>query len=109
METRVKVGQFRFSYTTRYQLNRNWKGRIHLISAISKPEHVEPARKFLRNLSQDARLPGTTEITVFEGEFENAITKVERADLNIFGLAYNVECDILKDLTEKTGGSCPLC
>ena len=43
---------------------------------------------------------------MFEGEFENAITKVERADLNIFGLAYNVECDILKDLTEKTGGSC---
>ena len=89
-----------------YQLNRNWKGRIHLISAISKPEHIEPAREFLVNLSQDARLPASTEITVVEGEFEKAIAKVARADLNIFGLAYNVECDILKDLTRKTGGSC---
>ena len=84
-----------------YQLNRNWKGRIHLISAINKPEHVQPGRDFLLNLAQDARLPASTEITVVEGELDQAINSVQRADLNIFGLAYNVDCEILKQLTKK--------
>ncbi|SMF76669.1 amino acid permease [Pseudobacteriovorax antillogorgiicola] len=89
-----------------YQLNRNWKGKINLVTVINKKENIAPAHEFLHSLAKDARLPTNTDIFLYHGEFENQIEHAPRADVNIFGLSRNIGPDRLRDLAIKTNSSC---
>ena len=89
-----------------YQLCRNWNGRITLLSAINEASHLASASHFLASLSQDARLPANTNIRVEHANFHDFLRAAPRGDLNIFGLAGNVDPGMMKDLAEKTRSSC---
>ena len=89
-----------------YQLRCNWQGHLNLVSAISEPGNVLPAKQFLQALSRDARLPTDTSLEVHECGFEDALESASRADINIFGLSHKIGLDRLRELSSKTHASC---
>lgn len=89
-----------------YQIHRNWRGPLRLLMACPDPEEEERAETFLERLIDDARLPDETETWVTAEPFERVVPHAPRADLNVFGLARQVDRDMLRRLVQQTGSSC---
>ena len=90
-----------------YQLNRNWKGKINLMSVIRQEENVAPAEEFLHSLAKDARLPTNTEIFMFHGDFSmKPSSRLPGPTSTIFGLSRNIGPERLRELASKTNSSC---
>jgi amino acid transporter len=69
------------------QLQLNWEGRMNLVTATEDPADEDRLYEFLSRLSDQARLPSTTDLHILHGPFKEAVTKAPRADVNIFGLS----------------------
>lgn len=89
-----------------YQLHQNWRGKINLITVISKEENLESAQRYIRGLIQLGRLPGNTEMAIEIGKFSEKVTKAPRADINIFGLQPRVNLEFVQKMVEATKSSC---
>ena len=89
-----------------YQLNKNWKGELRLLTAIRDPGQVQYGQIFLERLFKDARMPGDSRVWVRHGFFDDLLNIAPRADLNILGLGAEPELDRLKALTESMRSSC---
>ncbi|MEJ2747445.1 MAG: amino acid permease [Anaerolineae bacterium] len=69
-----------------YQLARNWHGRINLCMVLPDEATRERADQFLNELISLGRLPASTQVTLFIGDFWEQLPQAPRADLNILGL-----------------------
>jgi amino acid transporter len=88
------------------QLQLNWEGKINLITVAYKKEETEKMYSFLDELSKQTRLPSMTEFHVLTGNFKDTIKTAPRGDVNIFGLADDLQFSFMRDLTEMTNSSC---
>lgn len=88
-----------------YQINRNWKGKINVLTAVNGAENVAAAEKYLENLVEMSRLPAA-DVIAFEGGFSAHIKDAPEADLNIFGLADDVDFDFARRMVDETESSC---
>lgn len=88
------------------QIQRNWEGRINLVTVA--PRNTEEVRlnNFLERLSNQARLPSLTEFHVLFGTFEAVQKTAPRADINIFGLSEQISFDFMRKAPELTKSSC---
>ena len=89
-----------------YQIFRQWKGDIRLLTICQDIEEVENARGYLQRLIDDARLPRSTETWVESGGFTDELRKAPEADINVLGLAQEVNYALLKEIVMKTRSSC---
>lgn len=89
-----------------YQLYRNWRGPLRLLTVCREPEQVENGRIFLNQLIDDARLPGHTQCHVYQGTLLDQVRAAPQADLNIFGLARQVDKQFLDTLVRRSSSSC---
>ncbi len=89
-----------------FQLIRNWDGTLHLIT--STPDQSEKGRllKFLQHLSDQARLPSTTEFYVLIGNFKESMLNAPAADLNIFGIPGDPDFRFMRKAPEEINTSC---
>jgi amino acid transporter len=69
------------------QVRLNWDGKINLCAAASSLEDQRHLALFLEHLSDQARMPSTTNFYVLPGLFKDALAQAPRADINIFGLS----------------------
>lgn len=88
------------------QLQTNWDGRINLITVAPDEGEKKRLRSFMEHLSEVARFPMMTSLHVLTGEFTDALKTAPRADINIFGLAPEISCSRIRDVTETTLSSC---
>ena len=88
-----------------YKLAQNWNGRIALCMAVA-PANQEPARHFLNQLVELARLPGDTETLVYDLPFREALTLAPAADLSVFGLSHNSDLSFSQEIIKLSNGSC---
>jgi hypothetical protein len=88
------------------QLQLNWEGKLNLISVTSKAENVKRLQYFLERLSDQVRLPSTSEFHVIEGNFEDTTKKAPKADINIFGLSDTLSFDFMRNISKSTKSSC---
>lgn len=88
------------------QLQLNWAGKINLITVANRNEEKEKMYNFLDELSEQTRLPSMTDFHVLSGNFNEAILTAPKADVNIFGLAEDLNFGFMRDLTELTNSSC---
>jgi len=88
------------------QLQLNWEGKIHLITASSNSKDKRRLYHFLERLSDQARLPSMTEFHVLIGEFKESVQKAPAADINIFGLGEKLPFDFMRQAPELTKSSC---
>ncbi len=88
-----------------YQLSRNWNGRITLCMAVPDEETQTKAEKFLQELISLARMPRNTGYAVLVSPFMESLSKMQRADLSIFGLDHDPDLTFVQSLAGKVKGS----
>jgi solute carrier family 12 (potassium/chloride transporters), member 9 len=89
-----------------YQLYRNWRGPLRLLTVCREPGEMENGRIFLNQLVEDARLPTHTECHVYQGTLLEQVGSAPQADLNLFGLAREVDKQFLETLVRRSSSSC---
>ena len=88
-----------------YQIERNWKGKISLLSAVKQAENIPIAEKYLENLVETARLPNAN-VQAFDGGFVEYVRHAPRADLDMFGLPDDFDFDFARKMVEETESAC---
>jgi amino acid transporter len=88
------------------QLQLNWDGKINLITSTTEENEKKKAQHFLERLSDQARMPSLTEFHVLTGDFKSVMKKAPAADINIFGLAGNLQLDFIREVPELINSSC---
>lgn len=102
----LRLANLDLSLLLAYQISRNWKGRIRFMTICEDEDDVRSAEVYLHDLIDEARLTPFGESWVRHGNFWEVLDHAPRADLNIFGLARDVDVDFLDELVERTGNSC---
>lgn len=88
------------------QIRQNWQGALRLVTVCRKSEDMPGADEYHTRLIEDARLPRTTESTVLQGSLQEQLGNILEADLNIFGLAREVDPSFMKMIVRRTRSSC---
>ncbi len=88
-----------------YQIERNWEGKINLLTAVNDGENIAAAEKFLENMVETSRLPDAS-VKAFDGSFAECIKQAPQADLNIFGLPDEVDFDFARQMIGETEATC---
>ncbi len=88
-----------------YQIERNWKGKINLLTAVNETENIVAAEKYLENLVVMSRLPDAS-VQAFGGSFAECIRQAPQADLNIFGLPDEIDFEFARQMVKETESTC---
>jgi len=97
---------WRLAMLVALQLQMNWKGRLHVITASTNLEDTQRLYSFLERLGEHFRLPSMAEFHVRIGEFREILETAPRADLNIFGLAKELSFPFIRKAVAGTKSSC---
>ena len=89
-----------------YKLIKNSNARLKVITLVSNPDHVEPAKRYLHDLMTLARIPHGYEILAIESSFNSYIHKAPHADINIFGLGSTASKEFMEKAVESTESTC---
>ncbi len=89
-----------------YQLTRNWHGRINLCMALPDEATQTRAEQFLNELIRLARLPANTQVSLFVGDFWEALLQAPRADLSVLGLQKNPKLEFVDKVINLLEASC---
>ncbi len=88
-----------------YQIERNWEGKINLLTAVNDAENIAAAETYLENLVVMSRLPDAR-VQAFGGSFAECIRQAPQADLNVFGLPDEVDFNFARRMIEETESTC---
>jgi hypothetical protein len=102
----LRLANLDLSLLLAYQICRNWNGKIRFLTICEDEDDVRMAETYLHELIDEARLTPYGESWVRHGKFWETLDHAPRADLNIFGLARDVNMGFLDELVERTGNSC---
>ena len=102
----LKLPNLDLSLLLAYQLARNWKGQINLMTVVADETEHKNAEQYLRQLMDSGRMPHGTRPLVYVGAFREQISKAPDADLQIFGLQENVNLEFLNGVMTQTKSSC---
>ncbi len=105
-ELGLRLANIDLSLLLAYQLHRNWRARLRMVSIIEDEEGIDDALFHLRKVFRDARIPGREDAWVRSGKFSEMLSQAPKADIHIFGLAYRVNAEAMRGMTDTLGGSC---
>ena len=88
------------------QLAHNWNGNIRILSVAEKEEEPVMIKYAIKKMVDRARIPSSTEIITFKGDYKENILNAPRADLNIFGTPKDLNCEKFHEISELTESSC---
>ncbi|MCD6335492.1 MAG: Na-K-Cl cotransporter [Candidatus Latescibacteria bacterium] len=88
------------------QLQRNWGGRINLLTSAKTKQEIERLRRFLNRLSEQARMPAETVPHVLVGTFQESVQAAPPADISIFGIGKEILCEPMRNRIRLTHTSC---
>ncbi len=101
----MELGNLDLAILVSYQINRDWHGKITMISAIREAENVEAAHQYLTNLINLARIP-YADVLVGHSDLDLFIQNTPQADLNVFGLPDDVDFEFVRRMVEHTRSTC---
>jgi amino acid transporter len=87
------------------QLERNWDVKLRLIQVVNDDKEREEARSYLDKLKRLMRLSNETESAVLGNSFEEAVAVAPSADINIFGLAKELDLSFIRWVSDKINTS----
>jgi hypothetical protein len=91
---------------TAMQLSRNWDCPVRVLRVVDDESEMEQACRALKRIAERTRLSLNTECEILVGDFLEQVAAAPRADLNIFGMAQEMDMDTLHMLAEQTDTSC---
>jgi solute carrier family 12 (sodium/potassium/chloride transporter), member 2 len=101
----MDIGNLDLSILIAYKLRRNWSAHLRLIMVVPDVAEHDNARRFFDTLLTVARIPGA-EVIIIDGTFDEAIARVDPADLSIFGMISDPDIDFARRMVEATDSSC---
>jgi hypothetical protein len=104
-EISMDIGNLDLPILLAYKLRRNWDAHMRLLTVVEDPSERDAARRFLKTVTDLARMPDT-EVMVKAGAFEEHVSKAPQADLSIFGLARNPDFGFMRQMRDTTHSSC---
>ena len=89
-----------------YQLARNWRGTINLLTVVEDEAERENAERYLHQLMDLGRMPRGTKAMVHVGPFNEFVPQAPEADLNIFGLQKQINLAFMQRMMSQVDTSC---
>jgi solute carrier family 12 sodium/potassium/chloride transporter 2 len=89
-----------------YQLARNWRGHITLITIVADAAEQANGKAFLADLINAGRMPRHTRAIVEVGPLEAYLPQAPQADLHIFGVQQRVDLAFIEQMVTATNASC---
>lgn len=89
-----------------YQLARNWRGKINLITVVTDETEKSNAEAYLNQLMDLGRMPSGTRRIVAVSSLKEFLDCAPQADVNIFGLQEEVNLTFIEQMMKKTVSSC---
>lgn len=105
-EVGLRLSNLDLSLLLAYQLARNWRGKITLITIVADAAEKANGEAFLASLINFGRMPRNTQAIVAVGSLEAYLPQAPQADLNIFGLQHEVNLAFMERLVAATDASC---
>ncbi len=102
----LRLANLDLSLLMAYQICRSWNGQMRFLTVCEDPDNVDEAQAYLTQLIEEARLTRYGQTWVRAGDFMDQLRHAPRADLNIFGLAREVDVEFLRQLVRETQHSC---
>lgn len=88
------------------KLQLSWEGKINLVTVSEDRNERQRLYRYLENLSDQARLPSMTELHVIISSFDEAFKLAPRADINIFGLPFELQFEFMRSSSDLAHSSC---
>jgi len=88
------------------QLQKNWDAQIELIFVASDENEKKIGERILLKIADKARLPSNTAINPLIGNFGKILNERHKTDLNVFGMAENIDGYSMNKLTKLSNASC---
>lgn len=89
-ESAHEVAELDLALLLAYKLQRNWDGRIRLLTAVGSMEEKEEVTTNLARLVDLARIPAA-EVYALTAPFDEALDRAPQADVSIFGLPTEID------------------
>ncbi len=89
-----------------YKMIHNWRAKLRVITLVSDPKELGPARQYLNDLLTLARIPSGFTIHVEDTPFKEFVTRAPIADINLFGLGTSVNKAFLEQTVLDTESTC---
>ncbi len=88
------------------QLQRNWQGMIRFLTVADDDDSVNRSKTLFERLSDRARFPANTEVAILVGDFKEQLKNAPIADINIFGMSNDLDCQVMHELADLVDTSC---
>ena len=88
------------------QLEQNWNCKIRLVTVAQDENELKKAEGFLNKTALKARMPTDTETEVLVGDFKKVLQNSPQADLNIFGMARELDIQLMHEIYRLSDSSC---
>ncbi|MEZ4862824.1 MAG: amino acid permease [Caldilineaceae bacterium] len=105
-EVGLRLSNLDLALLLAYQLARNWKGQINLITVVADEAERVNGETFMARLVDLGRMPRATHTIVTVGTFRDYLPHAPQADLNIFGLQERVDRSFMEHLPTATNSTC---
>ncbi|MCK5706572.1 MAG: amino acid permease [Candidatus Aureabacteria bacterium] len=102
---RDKSPNLNLAVLTALQIKQNWDGNLRIIQVVGAEEEKERATQYLEKLRKLTRIPRDTIKTVMVGDFKEVLASAPPADINIFGVAENLDTSWIRNITETVNTS----
>ena len=87
-----------------YKLQRNWEGRVRLLTVVESMDEKPAATAELHRLVDLARMQ-QTEVYAISGTFLEALDRAPQADVSLFGLPAEIDFDWMRNVVDRTSSA----
>ncbi|MFK7935586.1 MAG: amino acid permease [Saprospiraceae bacterium] len=99
------IGNLNLSILIAYKLKQNWNCHIRLLTVVDNEEDARKAHLFMKELIDLSRMPNI-EGKVLKGKFHENVMNAPQADINMFGMARELDLDVVRKMVKEADTSC---
>ncbi len=85
-----------------YSIKKNWKGKLYIWMVAEDENEAAEAQEYLHRLVYEARFPGSTEIKVPVGKFEDVFKEAPEGDIHIIPFEKS-DVDSISEIDDTAG------
>lgn len=104
-ETGHEMAEIDLELLLAYKLQRNWNGRVRLLTAVDDEAGKAGAMEELGRLVDLARVP-RCEVYAMVGRFGAAVVRAPQADVSLFGLPAEIDFGWARRMVQESRSSC---
>lgn len=87
------------------QLEKNWEAKLRVVQVVCDDSEKQEAHSYLHKLKKLMRLSNETEVVIASGSFGEALLRAPLADINIFGVAKDLNTTHMREISDKINTS----